>query len=536
LLLASLYLPWQTQSCATGETAEYFHGQPVCGLLHLFSDERTTHGLSSELGRAAALVALLLSALAAAAWARPSLGCRLPLGRCALLAGYFGLAVGVETHTSANPKGFDAHYAYGAYVGLAALIVILAAAGAVRGRELTRYVSASRLILLVLVAGLLVAFLLPWSEQSGWFGSLDVTPLGLQGPAAVVAAALALCLPGFWSRADTRPAERVGFAAAVALFTGAAAVSLAYGADHAYGVWPAVGIALVLVAWSVLVERPGRPRLERFSWRQLAAAGAGTLFLGALFLPWQRMCYDADPGFGPLGGRCISENAWGWEGPFAAAAAVLAIALAVAVLEPDRLPFSAAELGAGFGVLVVTTGFLVETRDGQGVRAGYGYGSMIAFALAAVLIALAITPLRVPKIEPRRDLVRSVPIAACIAYLAVIVVPWWGVLPPFESKYVVIVPAQSWLTIAGALLGIRLLRLWAGQAAAGSRAPELVLLPLALLALATIDFINQGEDAVSWGRSAVVGLCLLLAFLGRAEQRRGLEKLRIPEVLRIDRI
>ena len=535
MLLASLYLPWQTQSCATGEVEEYFQGQPVCGLLHRFSGERTTDGLSSELGRAAALAALLLSALAAAAWARPSLGRRLPLGGCALLAGYFGLAVGVETHRSANPEGFDAQYAYGAYVGLAALIVILAGAAAARRAEVTHHLSPSRLVLLVLGAGLLVAFLLPWWEYPQ-YGSLAVTSIGLASPAAVVAAALALCLPRFWSQPDTGPAERVGLVAAVALFTGAAAVSLAYGADHVYGVWPALGIALALVAWAVLVERPGRPRLARLSWRQLAAAGAGALFLGALFLPWERMCYDADPGFGPLAGRCISENAWGWEGPVAAAAAVLAIALVVAVLEPDRLPLSVVELAAGFGVLVVTMGFLVETQDGQGVRAGYGYGSMIAFALAAVLIALAIMPLRVPNVEPRRALVRSVPIAACIAYLAIIVVPWWGVLPPFESKYVFILPAHSWLTITGALLGIRLLRLWAGQTAAGSGSPELVLLPLALLALATIDFINQGEDAVSWGRSAVVGLCLLLAFLGRIEQRRGLEKLRIPEALRIDRI
>jgi hypothetical protein len=33
-----------------------------------------------------------------------------------------------------------------------------------------------------------------------------------------------------------------------------------------------------------------------------------------------------------------------------------------------------------------------------------------------------------------------------------------------------------------------------------------------------------------------VVLCLLLAQLGRVEQREGLEGLRIPEILRVDRL
>jgi hypothetical protein len=536
LLLASLYLPWQTQSCATGEVREYFQGQPVCAVLDLFSGERTTDGLSSELGPAAALFALLLAALAAVAWARPSLGRRLPLGRGGLLASYFGLAVGIETHTRANPEGFEGHYGYGAYVGLAAMIVILAAAAAARRAEVARYLSATRLVLLALVVGLLVAFLLPWWELSE-YGSLTITYIGLQSPAASVAATLALCLPAFWSHTKARSDERLGFAAAVALFTGGAAVSLmAFEADRAYGVWPALGIALVLVVWALLAARPDRSWPAQVSWRQLAAGAAGALFLAALFLPWQRWCYDADKDFGPLAGRCISENAWGWEGVVGAAAAVLAIVLVVSVLEPGRLPLSVVELTAGFGVLVVTMGFLVEDRDGQGIRAGYGYGSIIGFVLAAALIVLALVPLRVPKLDPRRALVRSAPIAACVAYLAIIVVPWWGVLPPFESKYVVIVPAVSWLTIAGALLAIRLLRLWVLQIAGFRGSPELVLLPLALLALATVDFINQGTAVATWGRGALAGLCLLLVLLGRIEQRGTLEKFRIPEALRVDRI
>jgi hypothetical protein len=532
LLLASLYLPWWRTSC---ESSEYFQGESTCGLLHLFSGTGSRDGLSAEVGRAAALFALLSAVLAAAAWVRPGLARRLPLGRCALLTAYFALGVGIEIRRQALPDELGFHYAYGAYVGLAAAIVVLVAAGIARRGELARYRSSARLVPLVFVGGLVVAFLLPWWELPSP-GLPDLTYIGLASPAAVVAAALALCLPSFWSRPDTTPEERLGVTGAVALLTGGAAVALTYEADRAYGVWPALGIALALVVWALLVERPGRPRLEQRSWRELAAGAAGALFLAALFLPWQRWCYDADRDFGPLAGRCISANAWGWEGAFAAVAAVLAISLVVAVLEPGRLPLSVVELAVGFGVLVVTMGFLVEDRDGQGVRAGYGYGSIIAFVLAAALIVLALVPVRVPKLDPRQALVRSAPIAACVAYLAAIVVPWWGVLPAFESKYVFIVPAHSWLTITGALLGIRLLRLWALQVAGASGSSELVFLPLALLALATVDFINQGADAVAWGRGTVVALCLLLAAFGRIEQRGGLDSVRVPEILRVDRI
>ena len=87
MLLASFYLPWQSPGSCREQ--EYFgnQGETVCGLLNLFSGDSTIEGLSSEVGRAAALFALLLVAVAALAWIRPNLAPRLPLGRCALLAG-----------------------------------------------------------------------------------------------------------------------------------------------------------------------------------------------------------------------------------------------------------------------------------------------------------------------------------------------------------------------------------------------------------------------------------------------------------------
>ena len=218
---------------------------------------------------------------------------------------------------------------------------------------------------------------------------------GIASAAAVVAAALAMCLPLAWSRPSAALAERLGLAAAVALFTGAAAVSFPpfYG-QRAYGVWLALGFAggLLLLA---LVVGPRSLRLAEPSWRQLAAASAGVLFIASLFLPWERQCYAANSGFGPLGGHCLSTNAWTMTLP-TAAAALLALALVVAVLEPRRLRLSVVELAAGFGLLVATIGFSLPQGGGGGFHVERAYGSTIGFVLAAALIALALVGSRLP--------------------------------------------------------------------------------------------------------------------------------------------
>ncbi len=133
----------------------------------------------------------------------------------------------------------------------------------------------------------------------------------------------------------------------------------------------------------------------------------------------------------------------------------------------------------------------------------HAYGSTIGFVLAAVLIALALVGSRLPTFDWRRAAVRLVPIGACAAYLAIIVLPMWDVFQePFHTPP--IYPPLSWLTIAGALLGIHLLGLWfRGIAGAPGRA-DLVLVPLALLALASVDLINQREEAATWGRVGLV--------------------------------
>jgi hypothetical protein len=187
LLLVALYSPWQQSS---GAVSAYWTLEP------------SSTGWSSEAGQAAGIFALLLAALAVAVLARPNLTQRLPFGRCALSAGYFGLATAMASRSDAQRqesglKGLHFHYAYGTYLGVAGALVVLLAAGTLRRRELVRHRSASKLVLVGLVVVVLASFLLPW-ERYGSPG--PVTFLGIAFPAAIVGAAIALWLSGTLER------------------------------------------------------------------------------------------------------------------------------------------------------------------------------------------------------------------------------------------------------------------------------------------------------------------------------------------------
>jgi hypothetical protein len=384
---------------------------------------------------------------------------------------------------------------------------------------------------LVLVVGLLVALLLPWERFSS---GPPPTILGIAIPATVVAAVLALCLLfAWWSVDPATRAERLVLSAGVVLFTGAAVSSITFPGSYSYGAWVGLGIACALVALALIngarVSELARPR-----WHALAMGAAATLFVTGLFLPWQRACYVPGRGLGPLAGRCLSTN--GWTTTPGSAAAVLAIGLVIVTLAPRRFAVSGIELAAGLGLLVATLGFQLSEGEGSGLRLEFGYGSTIGFTGAALLVAVAVARLRAPTLDWNRVAVRLTPIAACAGYLVVVVLPWWDVLPRHWQSVLRFAPL-SWLTIVGALVGIRLLRLWVRQITGASEsADSLVILPLALLALAALDLIRLRAGGISWGGGVVVGLCLLLALSGRLEQLEGLQNFRIPEILRVDRL
>jgi hypothetical protein len=522
--LTSLYLPWQKASGQQGGT--------VSDVLGFFAENRSVDGWTSGIGDVAAVSALLLAVVAAVALYRPNLADRLPLGVSAGFVGYFTVAVAAQARSVAQQReagapAVDFHYAYGAYIGLAAAIVVVVAAAAMRRDEIALYRSLSWLVMPVLVLSLLIALLLPWG-QFAW--PVRFTFLGITYPAVVLAAAFALCLPLVWWRA---PVARRLLAVGTALFTAAAVSSFVFPGSRAYGASIGVGVATVLAALGLIdgarVSRPRRP-----PWLAIATGVVVALFVSALFLPWQTVCYPAGSDFGPYSGRCISGNAWTTiEG---SAAAVLALALLVVTLAPQRFVVSIPGLAAGVGILVATLGFHVAGASGSGTRSEFGYGSIIGFIAAALLVAVGAFRLRPRALEWSRVPARLLPLAACAAYLVVVVVPWWDVLPERLQSNFRFAPL-SWLTIAGMLLGIHLVRLWTQQIAGRSwNAGLLVLLPLVLLALAAVDLIQAHGTGVTWGGGAVVALCLLLALLGRVEQHEGLENVRIPEMLRVDRL
>lgn len=530
VLLASLYLPWEKAPCGPGCTPGRI-GVPA-GLINPFSVS-LNGWLSGVVGDAAGLLALLLAAVAAVALARPKLEGRLPLRLCALLAGYFGFAVAAQARSVAHHSqpvipGTSFHYAYGAYLGVAAAVVALVSAGAMQRHDLGRARSPSPLATIVLGVCLLVSFLLPW-ERLGSSGTF----LGIATPAAVVAAALGLCMLEASLRGEAAArTKRLALAAVACLFTGAAFSTLTYPAARAYGAWIGLGVAIALVALAIAsgIELPS---VQAPRWRALATAGAAALLVTGMFLPRQTVCFEKASRFGRDSGRCITAN--GWTSTLGTAAALLAIVLLVVIVAARRFP-PPVVLAAGVGLLVASMGFQLEDGSVDGYRLAFGYGSTIVFVAAGLLLALAVAGSRPPKLGGSRLAVRLVPIAACVAYLAVVVLPWWDVLPADVQSALRFAPV-SWLTIAGVLLAIWLVELWVERiASAAAGADRLVIVPLALLSLAALDLIRFRDGGITWGGGIVVGLCLLLALLGWIERQAGLENARVPEVLRLDRL
>jgi hypothetical protein len=516
LLLASLYLPWLEASQPHGDD-----------LLNLFTHLGTVDGFGSRVGDAAAVSDLLLLGTVLLFILRPRLAHRLPLGRSALLAFYLAVAVGVQARAVADTdelaqRGLHYHFAYGAYLGFAAAAVVLLAAVAAweqpvagpRGAVLLGALASTGTV------ALLVAFLLPW----GSYSLFPVTFHGITTPAAVAAAAVAPWLLACWWSGRDAP-SLVAAAASLAVLAGGAFSSLASPASHSYGAWLGLSLAVAVLALTVAEAAP-RVRLPGPSPFDLATAAAAALLVASMFLPWQEYCYPASREFRSLSGRCFSSDGWSVLGAVAAGLALVAIFVRIS----RRLLASRLELAAAIAVLVATAGFeLVDSRQG-GIRLESGYGSTVCFAAAAALAALALVRLR-PRRVDRSDAVRVLPVATCSAYLVVVVLPWWDVLPSGTDEALRYAP-PSWLTIAGVVVAIRLLRSWTEGSA--FRSELIVLLPLALVALAGVQLVALRDDGMTWGRGLVVGLSVMLVLFGWVERRRGLETL--PAALRVDRL
>jgi len=487
LLLVALYLPWQRVSFDFHEFGDIFTPEPF-------------EGWASTVAPATALAALLLVALSAVAFVRPELSTRLPIGRCALAAAYFGVAVAAETRDLGKNLAPEIGFAYGAYLGLGAVAALLVGGLALRQAELRQLRSLSYVASAILVSALLLVFLLPWATFSGF------EYRGILAPPAQVAAVVAICMP----RAPRSLALVCG------LFTAAAFSAWSpAGFDREYGAWLGIGLA---IAFAIVSLSGGirRPKLEPIPWPKLTLSAAGLMLVASFFLPGEAVCSGDESGT-----VCVFPRAWSSDA--ASGAAILAIVLIVGEFRRREWLPPRAELAAGIALLVTTLGF----QFGHGEMNDLWYGFWIGAACTAVIVVLAAIGLSAPPLDAR-----LAPIALCVAYLADVVPPWWGEFSFDWPRFFWFAPF-SWITLTGALLALTLIRLWLER---GPDLRPLFLLPVVIAVLATLDLARA--ETMTLGGGIVLALCALLVLFAWVERARllGQGQLRVPEILRIDRL
>ena len=499
--LASLYLPWQDSSLGSGG-----------GTLALLDRFTTTTGPFNgwtTAGAAAALAALALALTSAVAVARPTLERRMPIGVCVLALAYFALGGVVERRALDNILNLAGHvrvqfqYTYGAYLAFASVVVALLGAVALELARPRRRPSPAEGAMALLALGVLVSLLLPWEQIARYsFPAIGTAPATL--------AAFAL----FAGLAVRRSDARLAAAAAAALLTGATISLVSRGGSVAYGAWMALGFTLGLVAVAALAARNALdfPRPKRLAG---CRAGAAIVLIAALFMPWNTLGY----------------NGWWSAATPGSVAGSLAI-LVVAALGSPQLERYVVELSFAIAIFVTTLGFAVDRLT---VIGGFAYGAYVGFAGTAGLVLLALAELR-HRLPNRAPLpLQSLAIAASFAFLAIVVVAQWNVVP--DSLQGEAPPLLTWLGVASVLLALHLLASWV-RLAAGPRSVEneLVLIPAVLLVLVILGSVVDRGAEPNWGLAVILALGVVLVLLGWIEPRGGTARLRLPEALRVDRL
>ena len=528
--LASLYLPWEAVS-RSGFGSRGTVG--VLGTLEV-SAGSNSDGWTTQGGVVASLAALVLVAAAAVALVRPgSTGRRLPLLPFALALPYLAIAGLVSLRaeeallgTVQSNRSGQYHPAYGAYLGIAAAVVGLLAAAFLERARLARRPSGVELIALLLGAGLLVAFLLPWTSLSAP-GTNTISFPGVDGPSVVLAAVAVCLLVG----ALLRSGNALYVAGMIAVLV-AATVNEVMGPNVDYGTWTALGLAVALVVATAFVGRPARPAIPSLS--GALAAGAAGVYVTVLFLPWREFCAPVGQKLGGDLGRCSVTTGWGAGEP-SAAAGMLALVIVLAVIVLAWSAVGTAELSLAIAILTAVIGMSFESQGGPSPGWHIEYGAYVGYAAAGILLVVGLLRLRLPRLEGSRVIDRLIPVAASVACLCAIALPVWSALPDRWSPQVEVL--GGWYAIAGVLLSLHLLRRWLELAGGPSgRGEELVLLPLAVLALTTLALVHERGNGMTWGGGILVGLCIVLTLFGWVERRGSFDRLRVPEVLRVDRL
>lgn len=526
--LASFFLPWReahVQGGGASALPTLFRGGPLDGWV-------------GGVGDVAVLVAAGLAVACGAALLRSTPARRLPLGGLGVALGYFTAAVAMQVHatdaaffsvtnrlqvqgwTGISPARIHYHttWAYGFYLAGACGAAAALCGLALRRHELLVRRPAAELMAGALGAGLLASFLLPWAAVR----ALHRTGFpGIDGPAAALAALVLLVGAGrLLGIGDER--RRLPLAVATAILTGGAASALPIAAQPAYGAWIGVGCAVLLVAVEALRVR--RPRLPATPapWTALRT-GAAILLLAALFLPWQEL-RDA---------QAVLHSASGWEPYAGAVAGGLALLLLAAPVLPAVEAYVLEAAVAAALLLSAQGGFFADFGNSLIFRMGYGL--YVGFAAAALLLIATLVPFRPPPFDRRRMLVRALPLGLSVACVAAVVVPWWFVVP--QSWTFRATAVRDWLSAPALFLALYLVRVWLLSTRGAVRGHRLTLTPIALLVLPALELIRLRMDGVIWGGVILIVLCVLLAALGRIEERGGLERLRVPEAIwRIDRL
>jgi hypothetical protein len=253
-------------------------------------------------------------------------------------------------------------------------------------------------------------------------------------------------------------------------------------------------------------------------------SGAAVLLVVSLFLPWQELHTAAVRGQWTNGWYLV-------EGAVAGTLCLLLVATpAVPALRQYVLD--------GIIAAVILVSALGTAFRQESFVFRIGYGAFVGFAAAGVLLVTALLPLRTGHVDRARARARAAPLATAALCVVAIVLPLWFVLPRAWTFQAAPLYYGSWLAVGGLLLALYLVRLWVLRIRAATDTGRLILAPLTILTLASLELVRFRDGAVIWGAVILVGLCLLLALFGWIEQDRGgLEGLRVPdEIWRVDRL
>ncbi len=509
--LASLYLTWisvMPPAAARGNTGD---GTGLNSLLNLMNGGGWNGVGVGVFGQAAAIAAVALALLALLAFWRPELGGgALPFGGCAIALAALALvnaaALLAEAILEPEYDGVSAHLSTGAYVGGAAAFVALVGAAVASRDELAELGNATVAAATLLTAGLAAAYVLP---------ALNVHPFQLTGASGFqfssvgsYGTAIMLLLASFgltfWLGAAP-PLRRLSTAAVVLVLAVGGFSVLGTHVHWPYEAWLAIGCAAGLLALALAAN--GRPHIARPKRQDALALEGAFLLLASLFFNWERSCSPA--------GRCFVSNGWGGGLTGGLVALLVVLLLGFRRLLPE-LVFTIA-------IYVVASGLSIT------VRGSLSWGAFLGFAGAALLLLAVGSHPR----KPARGGVRLIPVAACLAFLAIPV----ATLSDRLSGPIEIFGAWQLRLLEGAaiVLALRLIGRWlSGPPADG----EVLLLPVALLAFTVLDLGEaQHVHLISWEGWLSLLLSLLLVALGWLGRRGRLDRFRIPEeIWRVDRI